>query len=209
MKIGIIGSGNVGGTLGKGWAAAGHTVVFSSRNPSSDEMRQLIETAGANSSAATLAETVAVCDILLLATPWPATQAILAGAGSLVGKVLIDAVNPVLPSLTELAVGTTTSAGELVAEWAPGAKVVKAFNTIGVNVMANPHFGEAGDSALFYCGDDAGAKAIVHQLAKDLGFEPKDSGPLRVARALEPMALLWISLAMMGGREMAFRFITR
>lgn len=99
-----------------------------------------------------------------------------------------------LPDLSGLALGTTTSAGEQVAGWARGAEVVKTFNTVGSNIMANPAFGQE-KPVLFFCWDDAGAKGKVKQLADELGFEAVDAGPLIQARLLEPFALLWISLA--------------
>ena len=210
MRIGIIGSGNVGGTLGARWAQGGHQVLFASRSPESDEMRELIGRAGGTSRATTVADAVAGSDVVVLATPWPATREILESAGSLAGKVLIDATNPLLPRLAGLEYGTTTSGAEQVAAWAPGARVVKAFNTIGFNVMANPVFGEA-RAVLFYCGDDADAKAQTRALAEELGFDARDAGPLTQARLLEPFALLWISLAMVHGygREIGFQFLQR
>ena len=207
MKIGIIGSGNVGGTLGKRWAHNGHQIVFSSRHPQSEEMKKLVAEAGANASAATIAETVKTNDLLLLATPWPATQDALKNAGNLAGKVLIDATNPLLPGLAGLEIGTTTSGAEQVANWAPGARVVKAFNTVGFNIMENPNF--EGQPVLFYCGDDADAKQTVHQLISDLGFDTQDAGPLKQARLLEPFAMLWVSLAIKNGREFAFQLLKR
>jgi predicted dinucleotide-binding enzyme len=146
MKIGVIGSGTVGGTLGKRWAQGGHSVLFSSRHPESEKMKTLIEAAGPNAAASSVAHTVEQSDILLLASPWPATKEMVAAAGDLAGKILIDVTNPFLPDLSGIEVGTNSSAGELVASWAPGAKVVKAFNTIGVNIMADPNFN--GRSAL-------------------------------------------------------------
>jgi len=209
MKIGILGSGNVGGTLGSRWAQRGHEVIFGTRRPDSEEIRELLAGAGTNARAASSAEAVAASDVVLVSTPWPATREILAACGSFEGKVLVDATNPLLPGLAGLEVGTSTSAGEMIAEWAPGAKVVKAFNTIGYNVMANPAFG--GEKALlFYCGDDAAAKAAVGQLASELGFDARDAGALKQARLLEPFALLWISLAFAGyGREIAFQLMRR
>jgi predicted dinucleotide-binding enzyme len=210
MNIGIIGSGNVGGTLGKRWAQGGHTVVFSSRTPGSDEMKRLVAQAGATALAATLADTVAAADVLLLATPWPATQAMLAAAGDMTGKTLIDATNPLLPDLSGLEAGTTTSGGEMVAAWARGAKVVKAFNSIGSSIMADAKLRGA-SALLFYCGDDEDAKGTVHDLAAELGFDAEDAGALTQARLLEPLALLWISLAFTRGfgREFAFQIIRR
>jgi len=209
MTIGIIGSGNVGGALGVGWAQKGHQVIFGSRDPQADDIRQLVATAGKNARAASLAD-AAQAEVLLLAMPWPATKDVLAALGDLSGKTLIDATNPLLQDLSGLALGTTTSGAEQVAGWARGAKVVKAFNTIGNNIMANTAFG-SDHPALFYCGDEAAAKEAVKQLATDLGFEALDAGPLTQARLLEPFALLWISLAFQQGwgREFAFQVLRR
>jgi predicted dinucleotide-binding enzyme len=210
MKIGIIGSGNVGGTLGTRWAQAGHRVVFGSRNPASDEMRQLAAKAGSTARAASFQEALQAAELLLLATPWPATKTVAEGLGDLAGKVLIDATNPLLPNLAGLECGTTTSGAEQVAGWARGAKVVKAFNTVGFNIMANPAFGPD-RPVMFYCGDDAAAKQTVRPLVEQLGFEAVDAGPLSQARLLEPFALLWISLAYAQGqgREIGFKLLRR
>ena len=207
MKIGIVGSGNVGATLGRRFAEAGHTVVFGTRRPDSPEMRELAKIPGASVAANT--EAARASDIIVLATPWPATEEALRGLGDLSGKILFDCVNPLKPKLDGLDLGTTTSAGERVAEWAPGARVVKIFNTIGYNIMANPAF-PAGPATLFYCGDDATAKKTAQDLAAQLGFDPIDAGPLTQARLLEPFALLWISLAFGGqGRDIAFHLMKR
>ena len=202
MNIGIVGSGQVGGALGKRWAQAGHKVVFGSRNPASAPMQAL--------GAVSLPEAVSASEVVLLATPGEAAREAIEGSGSYAGKILIDATNPLLPGLTGLAIGTTTSAAEQVAQWAPGARVVKAFNTVGYNIMENPRFGQE-SAVMFYCGNDAPAKQIVHQLAADLGFDPVDAGPLTRARVLEPFALLWISLAYQAGlgREIGFRLLRR
>lgn len=210
MKIGIIGSGNVGGTLGSRWAAAGHGVIFASRNPGSADMAALVAKAGPNARAASPAEAAEASDVVLLATPWPATRDALAALPSLAGKVLIDATNPLLPKLAGLEFGTTTSGAEQVAAWAPGAHVVKAFNSVGDNIMADPSF-PGGKVVLFYCGDDAAAKSQVHELAEVLDFDPRDAGPLSQARLLEPLALLWISLAVFHGygRGIGFQLMER
>jgi hypothetical protein len=210
MKIGIIGSGNVGSALGSRWAKVGHEVVFGTRNPQGLDMQQLAAKASGKTSAATLADTARGNDVLLLATPWLATEKIIAGLGDLSGKILIDATNPLLPDLSGLALGTATSAGELVATWAGGAKVVKAFNTVGANIMADPSF-EGHKPVLFYCGDDPQAKQVVQKLISELVFEAVDAGPLKQARLLEPFALLWITMAYGQGlgTDFAFELIRR
>jgi hypothetical protein len=209
-KIAIIGSGNVGGTLGRRWAQSGHTVLFSSRHPESGQIKKLVADSGPTAGAAIVADAVRRSDVVLLATPWPATQAAVAEAGDLTGKILIDATNPLLPDLSCLEVGTTTSGAETVAGWARGARVVKAFNSIGANIMANPDMGGQ-PAVLFYCGDDEPAKRVVHDLGAQLGFDAEDAGPLTQARVLEPFALLWVSLAFTRGygREFAFRIVRR
>ena len=210
MKIGIIGAGNIGGTLGRAWAAKGHEVVFGVRDPRGPKVQELVKATGGKARAASPAEAAAHGEVVLLATPWAAAQAALRGAGDLTGKILVDATNPLRPDLSGLTLGHTTSAAEEVARWAPGAKVVKAFNTIGAQHIANPRFGTQSASMLI-CGDDLAAKKTVLLLAESLGFDPVDAGPLRQARLLEPLAMLWISLAYAYGHgaDIAFKLLRR
>ncbi len=209
MNIGIIGAGNVGGILGTRWARAGHHVTFGVRDPASAGVRELVEKAGSG-KAATMPDAAKGNNVLLLSTPWDTAQQVVKTLGDLKGKVLIDVTNPVKPDLSGLALGTTTSAGEQVAQWAPGAHVVKAFNTMGSGIMENPAFGEI-RPVLFYCGDDAASKKTVHSLVDELGFDARDAGGLTQARVLEPFALLWISLAIgqKYGMEFAFQLVRR
>lgn len=173
-------------------------------------MKKLVAEAGGNARAASVTETAQASDVILLSTPWPATREAIEHAGPLAGKILIDATNPLSPDLSGLEYGNTTSGGEQVAAWASGARVVKAFNTVGFNIMANPKF-SGGSACLFFCGDDGAAKQIVRQLASEIGFDPRDAGPLTQSRVLEPLALLWISLALKQGygREFALGFLGR
>ena len=209
MNIGIIGAGNVGGTLGTGWARKGHSVVFGVPDPSTPKMSELLGRAGESAKGGSVAEAGA-CDIVVLATPWEVTKSAIQNAGDLKGKVVLDCTNPLLPDLSGLAVGTTTSGGEKVAEWAQGARVVKIFNTTGYGNMADPIYGNDRNT-MFYCGDDESAKPIAAGLASDLGFEPIDAGPLTQARLLEPFALLWITLALKQGLgfNIAFKLMRR
>ena len=133
----------------------------------------------------------------------------LESVGDWTGRVLIDCTNPITPDM-RLAVGTTTSAAEQIAGWAQGAYVVKAFNTTGWNNMVDPiYHGER--ITMFICGDNAESKGIVVGLAEDLGFEVVDAGDLTVARYLEPLAMLWIDLAIGQklGRDVAFKLVRR
>lgn len=207
MNIGILGSGNVGGTLGEHWAKLGHHVFFASREP--EKLEDLLKRSGAMASAVSVQDAVHSAEVVVNALPWGATKGVLESV-DLSGKILLDCSNPLLKDLSGLELGTTTSAGEQVAEWARGAKVVKIFNTTGFNNMANPEYGGERVS-MFYCGDDAQAKDVARRLASELGFDPVDSGPLTNSRVLEPMAMLWIWLAYRGGqgREIAFRLMRR
>jgi len=194
MRIAIIGAGNVGGTLGKMWAAKDHEVAFGVRRPNDAKVQALLTATGKRARAVSVKDAVAGAEVVLLATPWSATEAALREAGELRGKVVVDATNPLKSDLSGLAIGHSTSAAEQVAGWAPGARVVKAFNTIGAAHMADPRFGTQ-RASMFICGDDASAKATVVRLAGELGFDPVDCGPLTQARLLEPLAMLWISMA--------------
>jgi hypothetical protein len=200
MKIAVIGAGNVGGTLGRRWHEAGYEVVFGVRDPESEKAHALPAPALLPADAAQGAE------VILLATPWSAAQDALESLGDLTGKVLLDATNPLRPNLAGLTHGHEMSGGEQVAQWAVGARVVKAFNTTGAENMANPHY-PAGSLALPYCGDDPEAKKLAHELAAALGFVPVDAGELSQARLLEPFALLWISLAYRQGLGRDFGFL--
>ena len=210
MKIGIIGVGNVGGALGKGWAKKGHQVVFGVRNTSDPKVSAAVKDVGNNARAGSVAEAAGFGEVVVLATPWPGAQDAIRSAGDLSRKILFDCTNPLKADLSGLDVGFTTSAAEQVQSWAQGARVVKIFNTTGSNNMENPRYSE-GPATMFYCGDDAQAKSAAKALAADLGFDPVDAGPLRSARLLEPLAMLWIHLAFAQnmGREFAFRLMRR
>jgi 8-hydroxy-5-deazaflavin:NADPH oxidoreductase len=212
MRIAVIGIGMVGGTLGRRWAQEGHEVMFGVREPSSDKVGQLLAESGANARAGTVAEAAAFGEVFVLATPWSGTEDAIRKAGGLSGrlsgKIVLDCTNPLKPDMSGL-VGDT-SAGEQVAAWVPGARVVKIFNTTGFKNMDNPKFGED-RVTMFYCGDDAEAKKVAAGLAEDLGFEAVDAGPLAEARSLEYLALLWIHLAYVQkmGPGIAFKLIRR
>jgi hypothetical protein len=203
MKIAIIGAGNVGGALGRRWHEAGHDVTFGVREPSSEKYKDL------EGKMEGIEAAVRGAEIVVLATPWDAAEDAVRTCGDLSGKVLVDCTNPLRPNLAGLTHGHDDSGGEQVARWATGAKVVKAFNTVGFNIMENPRL-EDRRAVLFVCGDEDG-KAAVRLLSDALGFETVDAGPLERARILEPFALLWITAAYrMGlGRDFAFSLIRR
>jgi long-chain acyl-CoA synthetase len=206
MRIAIIGAGNVGGTLGKIWAAKGHEVTFGVRSPDSEKALALVTETGGRAKVTAVGAATAGAEIVLLATPWEVTESAVRAAGDLAGKVLVDCTNPLSADLARgLEIGHTTSGAERVSEWAKGARVVKAFNSTGWNIMADPAI-DGRRAAMFVCGDDAQAKNDVIELAMDAGMETIDAGDLKVARLLEPYAAFWIHLAYRQGlgREYAF-----
>jgi 8-hydroxy-5-deazaflavin:NADPH oxidoreductase len=195
MNIAILGGGHVGGALGKSWAGRGHAIHFGLRNPADPKYRQLAAGGGLHITLATVAEASKAAEIVVVATPWPAAKQALADASPLAGKIIIDCTNPLKSDLSGLEVGHTTSAAEQIAGWAQGGQVVKTFNHTGAGNMANPGRYPL-RPVMFVCGDDAHAKKTVLDLVQDIGFDAIDAGPLTMARELEPLAMLWISLAL-------------
>jgi 8-hydroxy-5-deazaflavin:NADPH oxidoreductase len=209
VRIGILGTGGVGAALGVKWAQLGHDVHFGSRSPESAKSQELIARAGQASKVTSLAEAAAESDVIVVAVPWNAMVETIALTGPCAGKVVIDCVNPVKPDLSGLAT-EGMSASEYIAQWMPGARIVKAFNTASTKVMLDPSFGGK-PATMFYCGDDAEAKQTARLLVEQIGFEPVDAGPLVHARHLESLAMLYIHLAVRGGwgSNCAFQMVKR
>ena len=209
MKIAIIGAGNVGGSLGKAWAKAGHYIIFGVRNPGQGKTQPPLAEIGVGATAVTLPDAARSADIIVLATPWPAVPDAISAMGDLRGKVIIDCTNPLSlngDGSLSLSLGSTTSGAEEVETLAAGAQVVKAFNTYGWENFADSSYPNAADlkPAMFICGDHDAAKETTAKLAADLGFEPVDVGGLGMSRSLEPMALLWIRLSIREGKNPNF-----
>jgi predicted dinucleotide-binding enzyme len=205
MKIAVIGAGKVGGALGSGWAKAGHTIVFGVRDVNKMELKNLCSRTGA--TAALPADAARQGDVVVLALPWIVAETAVKSLGDLKGKIIIDSMNPLAMKDGALGLerGFTTSGGEAVASWLPGAKIVKTFNQVGAEMMmAGARFQTR--PVMFLAGDDNAAKAVVTQLVSELGFEALDAGALKQARILEPFAMVWINQALVCGlgREWAF-----
>ena len=202
MHIAVLGAGKVGSTLGRRLAGLGHQIAYGARTPdSATALAAVAATPG--SSAGTPADVVVGAELVLLAVPWPAVPDALAGAGDLAGRVLVDATNPLGPGLA-LAVAGGDSGGEAVARLAPGAAVVKAFNTVGTPVMDDPLVGGV-PAFLPVCGEDEPAGEVAG-LADQLGFDAEVVGPLATARLTEPFAALWITLAYQRGHGPGLAF---
>jgi len=198
MNIAIIGTGNVGAALGKRWAGLGHTIIFGSRDPQGAKTQALLREAGANARAASQAAACAAAEVILLAAPFHACEALLQELGSLDGKILIDATNPFGEGM-RLLTWPNSSAAEQIAGWSGGARVVKAFNMTGSANMLDADYG-ALKPAMLVCGDDAAAKTLACELAGQIGFDPVDCGALSQAYLLETAAGLWVNLAYLQGQ---------
>lgn len=190
MKIAIIGAGNVGGALGQSWARAGHAILFGARDPASAKTRDIVAACGGRARAMSPPEAAAEAEVVVLAVWWPMVQPVIESMGDLAGKIIIDCTNPLDENL-QLIHGHHSSGGEMIADLATGARVVKAFNTVTWEVMADPEFGGE-QAAMFYCGGDSAAVEIVGQLIRDVGMEPCHVGGLEMCRFLEPLAMIWI-----------------
>ncbi|HLK58378.1 MAG TPA: NADPH-dependent F420 reductase [Chthonomonadaceae bacterium] len=211
MKIGVLGAGNVGGTLGRRWAQQGHEVVFGVQDPQDPKLADLLAQTEGRGRAATVAEAARFGEVVALTVPWSAVPDVLNAAGDLSGKILLDCTNPNFAAEPGgPASGHLNSGAEQIAALAPGARVVKAFNTTGWENMADPRYGSEVVTML-YAGDDPQAKSAVAQLAADLGFDAVDAGPLSFAHHLEALAQLWGQLAygQKLGRNIAFRLLRR
>ncbi len=209
MKIAVLGAGNVGGALGKLWAGRGHEVRFGVPDPRSQKVTALVASMGGRAQAGSNREAAGVSEVVVLSVPWPAAEQAIRDCGDLKSKVVIDCTNPLRADFQGLAVGTTTSAAEQVAAWS-GAKVVKAFNTLGAGNFGHAEFGGTRADG-FYCGDDEAAKNKVKPLIAEIGLNPVDVGPLRNGRLLEALAMLWIDLALnqKWGTNHAFKLLRR
>ena len=207
--IAIIGTGNVGGNLGVNLARHGYRVLFGVR-PGADA-GAVVQRCGGSASAVAVATAAARADVIFLAVPAGAAVAAVRDAGDLARKIVVDCTNPVEwqdgPVLAPPPEGSVAAA---VAKAAPGARVVKGFNTFGAEIHLDPDIGGAPAEVLL-AGDDGGAIEAVGAIATRCGFAPIYAGPLRNAALLEAFAVVWIHLATKGGqgREFAFRIARR
>lgn len=209
MRVGVLGSGLMGGKLGTLFARAGHEVVFSYAR-GEQKLKTLAREAQGNARAGTPGEAAREADALLLAVHWSRVDDVLKQAGDLTGKVIVSCSLPLNADNTELVVAHASSGAEALAKMAPKARVVSAFNTVPSEVLFSVFEakGNATRPSLVYCGDDRSGKRVAAELIRDVGFDPVDAGPLRIARYTEPFALLVGHLAYdgAGGPELAYRF---
>ena len=198
MRIGIIGTGRVGQALGRSLSKAGHSMVYGSRHPAQVDC--------SFGQADTISGAAARSELVVLAVPFAAAVEAVTAAGNLAGKVLVDATNPMGTPIP----GGHPSGAALIAATVPAARVVKAFNTMGWETMADPTV-EGRPALGLVCGDDHEAKQLVLGLTGELGFDAVDAGNLAAARLLESLAELWVHLAFRAGlgRDVAFGLLRR
>ncbi|HEX5829066.1 MAG TPA: NAD(P)-binding domain-containing protein [Candidatus Limnocylindrales bacterium] len=195
MRIAIIGAGNVGGGLGRAFAAVGHDVVFGVRDPESTKTQAALAEIG-EAAAVSFAAAVDGADVVVFALRPVALAAAAREIGRLDGRTVIDAMNRFDG---DPARSTTQDLLELL----PGAKVAKAFNTIGFENYTTAA-GRTTPVAMFVAGDDADAKRVAMDLAREVGFRPEDAGGLANAKPLEEMVKVWLALSQAHGRTVGF-----
>ena len=200
MKIGIIGSGDVGKSFARAFSALGHDVKIGSRTP--EKLADFVAEIG-RVTASTFKETARFGEVVVMATLGVGTEEAirLADLESFRGKVVIDATNPLDFSPGRpptLAIGHQDSLGERVQRWLPNARVVKAFNTVGNPLFYKPHF-KGGPPDMFICGNDGDAKKIVSQICRDFGWGVIDIGGIESSRYLEPMCMAWVHFGILSG----------
>jgi predicted dinucleotide-binding enzyme len=214
MKVGILGTGDVGRALGRAFATLGHEVKLGSREPNNAKAAAWAKEDGAKASAGTFAEVAEFGELVALATLGVANVAVLeaAGAERLAGKIVIDATNPLDVSKggpPGLALSGNDSGGEQVQRTVPKAHVVKAFNIVGNAHMFRPDF-PGGPPDMFFCGNDEGAKKRVSELLGEFGWNPVDIGGIESSRYLEAMCIVWVHYAIkMGGWNHAFKMLRK
>jgi 8-hydroxy-5-deazaflavin:NADPH oxidoreductase len=199
MRIAILGAGNVGGGLGAAFARSGHEVVFGVRDPASPKTSAALA-AASGARATTPGDAVDGAEVVLFALRWDAVADTLADLPSLDGRIVIDAMN-------RFGGDPARSTTQDLADLLPGARLAKAFNTVGFENFTTAHARRT-PAAMFVAGDDPDAKTTAMALAGEIGFEPEDAGPITNAKGLEEMARVWQALAASHGRGVGWAVST-
>ena len=213
MKVGILGSGQVGQALGRGFVSRGHETMIGSRGP--DKLSDWVDEMGDGASAGTFEDAAEFGELVVFAALGSAAEEIieLAGRPAFEGKVVIDAMNPLKfdgPPPPSLFVGWDDSLGERVQGWLPDARVVKAFNIVGNAQMVDPDFPD-GPPTMLICGNDGDAKRTVTEICESFGWEVADLGTIECSRALEEICMAWVyyGFASGGSWDHAFKLLRK
>ncbi len=188
--IAVIGTGNVGGALGPQFAKLGHDIIYGSREPTRQDVQELVARTSGDAVAMLPADAAADADIVIIAVPWGGAENAVMSLGDLSGKIILDPTNAVrrdADGIRHHAVETST--GEFIQSWAPNAKVVKAFNTLSSATMADPS-SAGGPVTIPIAGNDPEAKAVIAGLVTGIGFEVVDMGTIGAAHAIEQMLIV-------------------
>jgi predicted dinucleotide-binding enzyme len=196
--IAMIGTGHVGSALGRRLGELGHRIVYGSRHPEDPDVQQLVAGTNGGATAAPPRDAVRGADIVVLALPWEAVEGVVRDLGDLSGVIVVDPTNPRVTAPDGLRdYALDESIAERIQAMAPGALVVKAFNTLGADTMLEPE-SAGGPVTVPLVGDDARSKAMVAHLIESIGLVPLDLGPLRYARILEGLHLLRYNAGQIG-----------
>ena len=211
MKVGVLGTGDVGKALGKAFITLGHDVKMGGREAKNEKAEAWARELGAKASTGTFADAATFGEWVVVATLGVAVEAALKQAGPehFKGKVVIDTTNPLdfSKGYPQLAFGHTDSGGERVQKQLPGAHVVKAFNTVGNTLMFKPVL-PGGPPDMFIGGNDEGAKKKVADLLKEFGWGVIDLGGIEASRYLEPLCMIWVLHGVKsGGWNHAFKLL--
>lgn len=206
-RIGIVGTGDMGSALGIALARTGHTVIYGSRNPDSDKARAVVKEVGHGAVVVSQAESAQRAEIIILAVPWFAVEDLMPVLGDLSGKILVDiTTGDVQADDGYPTLGIETSTSEMIRDWSPGVRVVKTpFSAAGMIRDPMKH----GEPTMTYlASDDREAKEIIARLAIQLGFFPLDAGPLRMAKTIDHLGMLYLT-PMMQGRDHTWVWLPR
>lgn len=207
--IAVLGTGDMGDSFGPRLAALGYRVVYGTRRPESERVRSLVEATGNGATAAAYPAAAEVADIVLLALPWQPMEQIVAGLGDMAGKIVIDMTWPenIIDDDGYDRIVVETSGAEQIQAWLPEAMVVKAFGTTGSNVIDDPSVA-GGPVSIPIASDHRHAKEVTARIAAELGLDPVDAGPLRMARNIEAMMELYM-VPFYQGRDTSWEFYIR
>ena len=206
--IAVIGTGDMGDSIGPRFAELGFKVVYGSRTPDSEKVTALVAKTGNGAVAKGQLDAAQMGDIVVLAVPWPAMETVATSIGNLDGKIIIDVSMPWDQADDGYPIITVpTSSAELIQEWNPGAKVVKALATIGSQIIDDPQEAD-GVVTMPVASDHRDAKERVAAILAELGYDPVDFGPLRMAREMESLQVIWL-IPVLQRRDAAWEFYFR